>query len=64
MDVIVYKKNCRIGGKVTLDDLEDTEVGDWKMPDFRSACTFAVCQGWVVVENDVLTLTTAGLAAA
>lgn len=65
LDIVVYAKNCRIGGKLSLDDLtETTEVGDWKMPDFRAACTYAVSQGWLIVEDDVLTLTTAGLAAA
>jgi hypothetical protein len=65
LDVVVYAKSCRIGGKLFLDDLvETTEIGDWKMPDFRAACTYAVSQGWLVVEDDGLTLTTAGLAAA
>jgi hypothetical protein len=32
------------------------------MPDFRIACSFAVSQGWLIVEDDALTLTTAGLA--
>jgi hypothetical protein len=63
--------NAQIGGTLdngrtlTLDDLVDTsEVGDWKMPDFRAACAYAVSQGWLIVEDDGLTLTTAGLAAA
>jgi hypothetical protein len=34
------------------------------MSDFRAACSFAVSQGWLIVQDDVLTLTTAGLAAA
>ena len=34
------------------------------MPDFKAACAYAACQGWLIVEDDVLTLTTAGLAAA
>ena len=47
-----------------LDDLAETsEVGDWKMPDFKAACAYAASQGWLIVEDDVLTLTTAGLAA-
>jgi hypothetical protein len=25
-------KHCRIAGRLTLDDLEATEIGDWKMP--------------------------------
>jgi hypothetical protein len=34
-----HDKQCRIGGKLTLDDFAETsEVGDWKMPDFKAAC--------------------------
>ena len=63
--IVVYDKCCRIGSTLTLDDLAKTsEVGDWKMPDFKAACTYAASQGWLIVEDDVLTLTTAGLAAA
>ena len=48
-----------------LDDLAETsEVGDWKMPDFKAACSYAASQGWLIVRDDMLTLTTAGLAAA
>src|ERR1700733_8163406 len=58
-------KCCRIGGKLTLDDLVETsEVGDWKMPDFKAACSYAVSQGWLIIRDDMLTLTTAGWAAA
>ena len=65
LDIIVYSKRCRSGHKLVLDDLaETTEIGDWKVPDFKSACTFAASQGWLVIEKDGLTLTTAGLAAA
>jgi hypothetical protein len=65
LNVIVYGKSCRIGGKLALDDLvETTEIGDWKMPDFKMACTYAASQGWLIVQDDGLTLTTAGLAAA
>ena len=54
-----------MGGTLTLDDLAVTsEIGDWKMPDFKAACAFAVSQGWPIVEDGTLTLTTAGLAAA
>jgi hypothetical protein len=29
----------RIGGTLTMDDLAETsEVGDWKMPEFKAAC--------------------------
>jgi hypothetical protein len=37
LQIVVYGKRCRIGGKVTLDDLAETsEIGDWKMPYFRT----------------------------
>jgi hypothetical protein len=49
--------------RLTLDDLAETEVGDWKMPDFKLACAYAVSQGWLIIEDDRLTLTTAGLGA-
>jgi hypothetical protein len=65
LDILVYAKRCRINGSVTVDDLVETsEIGDWKMPDFRTACAYAVSQGWLIVQGGVLTLTTAGLAAA
>jgi hypothetical protein len=44
--------------------LAETEIGDWTMPDFKAASTYAASQGWLVVDNDALTLTTAGLRAA
>jgi hypothetical protein len=34
------------------------------MPAFRAACSYAVSQGWLIIQDDVLTLTLAGLAAA
>ena len=65
LDVIVYAKGCRVGDKVILDDLAETsEVGDWKMPDFKIACAYATSQGWLVIDRDTLMLTTAGSAAA
>ena len=63
--IVVYDKRCRIGGALTLDDLGETsEVGDWKMPDFKAGRAYAASQGWLIVQDDVLTLTPAGLAAA
>ena len=62
--IIVYDKACRVGSKLSLDDLADTGIGDWKMPDFKAACSYAASQGRLIVEDDGLTLTTAGLAAA
>jgi hypothetical protein len=64
LEIVVYTKHCRVGGKLTLDDLEVTEIGDWKMPEFRSACVYAASQGWLFVANDTVALTTAGMAAA
>jgi hypothetical protein len=65
LDVVVYRKNCRNGNRLELDDLSETsEVGDWKMADFKMACGYAASQGWLKIEGDTLTLTTAGLAAA
>ncbi len=64
LEIVVYGKQCRIGGTLTLDDLAETEIGDWKMPAFKMACAYAISQGWLIVEDDALTLTTAGLAAA
>ena len=46
LEIVVYDKCCRIGGTLTLDDLAETsEIGDWKMPDFKAACTYAVSPG-------------------
>jgi hypothetical protein len=64
LQIVAYDKCCRIGGTLTLDDLAETAIGNWKMPNYRAACAYAACQGWLIVEDDVLTLTTAGLAAA
>jgi hypothetical protein len=47
-----------------VDDLAEAEIGDWKMPQFRAACAYAASQGWLIIQGDALTLTTAGLAAA
>jgi hypothetical protein len=64
LEIVVYKKCCRIGNKLTLDDLAETEIGDWSMPDFRAAGVYAASQGWLIIQDDTVTLTTAGLAAA
>jgi hypothetical protein len=38
LEIVVYDRLCGIGGTLTLDDLAETsEIGDWKMPDFRCA---------------------------
>jgi hypothetical protein len=64
LEIAVYDKSCRVGVKLTLDDLAETEVGDWKMPNFRAACVYVASQGWLIMQDDTLTLTSAGLAAA
>jgi hypothetical protein len=61
--IVVYTKHCRVGGKLTLDDLEVTEKVIGRCPEFRSACGCAASQGWLVVANDTVTPTTAGMAA-
>jgi hypothetical protein len=65
LDVIVHLKNSHSGDSFTISNLvETTEVGDWTMPDVRIAQTYAASHGWLVVEGDTLTLTTAGWSAA
>jgi hypothetical protein len=65
LEIVVYDKRCRIGGALTLGELAETsEIGDWKMPDFKAVRAYAVSQGWLIVVDDTLMLTTAGLAAA
>jgi hypothetical protein len=65
LEVMVYVKHCRVGVKLDIGDLaETTEVGDWKMPDFRMACTYAAAQNWLVLGDGTLALAPAGLAAA
>ena len=65
LDVIVYDKCCWIGGTLDLDELTETSgIGDWKMSDFETARSYAVAQGWLIIEGNNLRLTTAGLAAA
>ena len=64
LEIVVYDRCCRIGGTQSLDDLSETEIGDWTMPNFRAACAYAASQGWLVVQDDVLRLTIAGLRAA
>lgn len=65
LEIVVYDRRCRIGETLSLDDLAETsEVGDWKMPCFKAACSYAASQGWLIVQDDVVTLTVAGLRAA
>ena len=58
--IVVYDKCYRIGGTLTLNDLSETEIGDWKMSNLSA---YAVQQGWLSVQDDAVTLTTAGLRA-
>ena len=61
----MYGKRCRIGVTLTLDDLVETsEVGVWEKPAFKAGLAYASSHGWMIVEDDTLALTTAGLAAA
>jgi hypothetical protein len=64
LEIVVYQKCCRIGGSLRLDDLADSEIGDWTMPNYRTACRYATSQGWLIIGDDTLTLTIAGLRAA
>jgi hypothetical protein len=65
LDAIVYDEGCRVGDQLTLDDLiETTDIGDWKMSVFETARTYAVAQGWLVIEGNSMRLTTSGSAAA
>jgi hypothetical protein len=49
---LVYLR-CRIGGKLTLDNLAETEVGvGLHIP--------GAPQGWLIVEDDVLTADDSG----
>jgi hypothetical protein len=64
LQIVVYDKCCRVGGTLSLNDLAGTEIGDWTMPAFRSACGYAASQGWLTVRDDTVTLTIAGLRAA
>jgi hypothetical protein len=65
LEVLVYVKHCRVGVKLDIGDLaETTEIGDWKMPDFKMACTYAAAQNWLILGPNTLTLAPAGLAAA
>jgi hypothetical protein len=51
LEIVVYDKGCRIGGTLTLDDLAETsEIGDWMMPQFRMACSYAASQGWLIAR--------------
>jgi hypothetical protein len=43
---------------LTLNEHATTEIAGWTMPNY------AASQGWLIVADDTLTLTTAGLAAA
>ena len=59
LEIVVYGKCCRIGGSMRPDDLVDSEIGDWTMPNYRAACQYAASQGWLILKDDVLTLTVA-----
>ena len=46
LHIVVYDQRCRIGATLHLDDLAATsEIGDWLMPDFETACAYAGVAG-------------------
>jgi hypothetical protein len=51
LEIVVYDRCCRIGGMLTLNDLSETEVGDWTMPNFKAACAYVVSHGWLIVQD-------------
>jgi hypothetical protein len=40
LEIIVYDICCRIGGTLTLNEFAEAEIGDWKMPECKMACTY------------------------
>jgi hypothetical protein len=64
LHVLVHELHRRAGDRVPTDEVAKTEIGDWKMPEFKTCCAFAVSLGWLILEEDNLTLTDAGMAAA
>ena len=62
-DIVWDNKHCLENRQYDqlLDDLANIlQISDRSMPDFRIACSYAAKQGWLIVEDDVLTLTVAG----
>jgi hypothetical protein len=51
LETVVYDRCCRIGDALSLDDLVETEIGEWTMPDFKAACAYAASQGWLTVRD-------------
>ena len=39
LEIVVYDKCCRVAFANLNDLAETSEVGDWKMPDFKAACS-------------------------
>ena len=64
LEIVTYDKSCRIGGTLNLDDRRRLRRSVLEMPVFKTAVSFAVSQGWVIVEDDTLTLRAAGPARA
>jgi hypothetical protein len=51
--------------RIVPDDLAETsEVGNWRMPNSKDGCSYAASPVWLIVQKDILTPTTAKLAAA
>jgi hypothetical protein len=38
LQIVVYQNSCGIGRTLSLNDLAETEIGDWTMPTFRASC--------------------------
>src|SRR6516225_1629973 len=47
LEIVVYDKCCRIGGSLRLDDLADSEIGDWTMPNYRGGVPLRGVSGLV-----------------
>jgi hypothetical protein len=64
LEVLVYEICCRPGDRIGTGQVAESEIGDWKMPQFKAGCSYAVSQGWLIADEDCLILTNAGMAAA
>ena len=63
LDILVYTKGCRIGGKLTIDDLTETENRRLDHATIPSGLCLGGCAGVARHPGDLLRLTTAGLRA-
>jgi hypothetical protein len=43
---LLHELRCRAGDRVPTDEVANrTEIGDWKMPEFKTCCAYAVSLG-------------------